>query len=85
MAAARNYIQSLHGELADRGVYAGVLHVGAMILGSAGHAAMTSGQMATRLDVSQIPTVDPADLADTLWSMYTKRDTFEEHASGAVA
>ena len=85
MAAARNYIQSLHGELADRGVYAGVLHVGAMILGSAGHTAMTSGQMATRLDVSQIPTVDPADLADTLWSMYTKRDTFEEHASGTVA
>ncbi|MEV4516997.1 SDR family NAD(P)-dependent oxidoreductase [Dactylosporangium sp. NPDC049525] len=81
MAATRNYIHSLHGELADRGVYAGVLHVGAMILGSAGHTAMLSGQMATRLDVSQIPTVDPADLAETVWSMYTKRDAVEQHVS----
>ncbi len=82
MAAARNYIHSLHGELADRGVYAGVLHVGAMILGSAGHTAMTSGQMATRIDPGQIPTVDPSDLADVLWSMYTKRSAVEEYAAG---
>ncbi len=31
MAAARNYLYSLNGELADTGVYAGTLAIGAMI------------------------------------------------------
>lgn len=32
-----------------------------------------------------MPAVDPADLADTLWSMHTERDTVEEHAAGTLS
>lgn len=74
MAAARNYIQTLHAELADTGVYAGVVHIAAVVLGSAGHQAMTSGALPSGLDLSRVPTVDPADLADLMWSMLTDRD-----------
>jgi short-subunit dehydrogenase len=74
MAAARNYFLSLNGEIADRGVYAGVLHVAAMIRGSAGHLAATSGTLAPEIDFTRIPIVEPADLADTFWTMLTKRD-----------
>ncbi|MEU7943148.1 SDR family NAD(P)-dependent oxidoreductase [Micromonospora taraxaci] len=77
MAAARNYVQTLNGELADQGVYAGVLHVAAMIKGSAGYDAMVSGELPTGMDVAQIPTVHPDDLADTMWAMLTKRDRAE--------
>jgi len=37
MAAVRNYVHSLHAEVADKGVYVGTLLVGALILGSAWH------------------------------------------------
>lgn len=78
MAAARNYMLTLNGELAGTGVYAGVLHVGAMILGSAGHRAMVGGEMATRLDPATLPTVEPADLADRLWTMLAERGPAED-------
>lgn len=80
MAATRNYIQSLHGELADQGVYAGVLHVGAMIIGSAGHLAMTTGEMAAGLDLDQVPTIHPTELAEIMWTMLAKRERAEEQA-----
>ena len=79
MAAARNYLGSLHGELADRGVYVGTLTVAAMIIGSAGHRFLTSSKAETGIDPAGIPTVNPADLADLLWEMSTKRDRFEEY------
>ena len=72
MAAARNYVQTLNLELAGRGIFAGTLHIAAVIEGSAGHRAMTSG--ALDIDLSHVPIVDPADLADLLWSMLTTRD-----------
>ncbi|MET0424259.1 MAG: SDR family NAD(P)-dependent oxidoreductase [Actinoplanes sp.] len=78
MAAARNYIQSLHGEVADRGVYAATLHIGAMIVGSAGHEAITSGQVKISIDPALIPTIEPADLADLMWTMLTKRDRSDD-------
>ncbi|MCM4082278.1 SDR family NAD(P)-dependent oxidoreductase [Paractinoplanes hotanensis] len=77
MAAARNYLQSLHSEVEDRGVYVGAVHVAAMVLGSAGHTAMTDGELASGIDVSQIPQIDPADIAEALWDIYAKRDRFE--------
>jgi NAD(P)-dependent dehydrogenase (short-subunit alcohol dehydrogenase family) len=78
MAAARNYIHSLHGEVAARGVYAGSLLVNAMIAGSAGHAAMTSGELTLDLpDDFVIPTVDPAELAELLWHQLDRRDRIE--------
>lgn len=77
MAAARNYLQSLHGELAPIGVYVGAIHVAAMVLGSAGHAAITSGELAGGIDISRIPQVKPDDIAEALWQMYNSRDEFE--------
>ncbi|WP_433385745.1 SDR family NAD(P)-dependent oxidoreductase [Actinoplanes sp. CA-142083] len=76
MAAARNYFLSLHAELAPQGVYAGVLHVAAMISGSAGHAAAVSGEVP--IDVTKIPLVDPADLAEAMWTMLAERDRAED-------
>ncbi|MBL7259911.1 SDR family NAD(P)-dependent oxidoreductase [Paractinoplanes lichenicola] len=72
MAAARNYVHSLHAELADRGVYAGVVHVAALIKRSAGEASLPAG-----IDPATIPSIDPDDIADALWSMATKRDEIE--------
>jgi short-subunit dehydrogenase len=77
MAAARNYIVSLHGELAPEGIYAGVLHVAAMIEGSAGHAAAMSGTLATGIDFTKIPLVAAADLAEAMWMMLAKRESPE--------
>jgi short-subunit dehydrogenase len=78
MAAARNYMLALNAELADTGVFAGVVHVGAMVTGSAGHAAMTAGTLAPGVDASTIPQVDPADIAELQWSAHTKRDRPEQ-------
>lgn len=39
-AAQRNYLQALHAEVADKGVYVGMLYVGAAIENSAFHAEM---------------------------------------------
>ncbi|GAA2606191.1 SDR family NAD(P)-dependent oxidoreductase [Paractinoplanes durhamensis] len=80
MAAARNYVLSLHGEIAAQGVYAGVLHIAAMIRGSAGHRLATSGELSVGVDFSKVPTVEPADLAETMWTMLTKRDRGEDVA-----
>ena len=77
MAAARNYLGSLHGELADKGIHVGTLTIAALIAGSAGHRMLTSGEVETGMDLSRIPTVDPGDLADQLWTMTVKRDQFE--------
>ncbi|MEU8895591.1 SDR family NAD(P)-dependent oxidoreductase [Nocardia sp. NPDC048505] len=71
MAAARNYVYSLHGELADAGIYVGTLAVAAYITGSeiAENASATPG--------SGLPLADPDDLADHYWSMYVARDRLE--------
>jgi short-subunit dehydrogenase len=72
MAAARNFVFSLHAETKDKGVYAGVLTIGALIQGSAAHAAYVShgGPM-------HAPTLDPETIADEAWSLVTQRDRLE--------
>jgi len=82
LAAARNYLHSLHGELAGRGVYAGVVQVAAMVERSAGRQAMLRGGMATGIDVGKIPVVDPDDIAEAFWSMNVKRDEIERQVPG---
>lgn len=78
MAAMRNYIYSLNGELADKGVYAGTLSVGASILGSAGHKALISGELGIKLPEGYVvPTVEADDLAEQYWQLFTKRDRVE--------
>ena len=73
MAATRNYVMTLHDEVQSDGVFAGMLHVGAMIENSTG---MTAA-LAAGMDVSSFPVVDPDMLADEVWSVATKRDRTE--------
>ena len=77
MAAARNYAYSLHGELAEKGIYVGTLAITAMIVGSAWHQNVTSGELASTIPVSAIPVVEPDALAAQYWDMLHKRDQIE--------
>jgi len=75
-AAARNYVHSLHGELAEAGIYVGTLSVGASIDRSELNALMRGG--ASQNSPAQFPVVDPDELAEQYWSMYTRRDRIEQ-------
>lgn len=78
MAAMRNYIYSLHGELADKGVYAGTLSIGASIIGSVGHERLVSGESKIQLPPGYVvPTVEPDELAEQYWQLFTRRDRAE--------
>ena len=75
MAAARNWLYSLHGELAASGIYAGTLSIAAFITGSeAEKAAAAAGDPR----MAAFPRVDPAELAAVYWDMYTERDRVEQ-------
>jgi short-subunit dehydrogenase len=71
-AAQRNYLQALHAEVAGKGVYVGMLYVGAAIEHSAFHAEMEKGKAAGD-PVWEMPTVDPEQLADLLWTMHSTK------------
>jgi short-subunit dehydrogenase len=67
-AAQRNYLQSLHAEVAGSGIFVGMLYVGAIIENSAFHTwTTTSGGGGAR---HWGPTVSPDHLADLLWDMH---------------
>lgn len=76
MAATRNLIYALNGELAGTGVFAGTLTISSLILGSAGHKAIMSGELPVP-DPEALPTVNPDDLADVYWKMTVDRDRAE--------
>jgi NAD(P)-dependent dehydrogenase (short-subunit alcohol dehydrogenase family) len=79
MAATRNYLYSLNGELADQGVYAGTLAVAAMIERSESHQALTAGDLTYEMpEGAAIPTVDPDELAEQYWNLFSKRDRVEQ-------
>lgn len=76
MAAMRNYLYSLNGELDGTGVYAGTLTIGALI---------TTGDPSTDQDfpgeaevASAFPTVHPDTLAGLYWDMYVQRLAVEQ-------
>jgi short-subunit dehydrogenase len=71
-AAQRNYLQALHDEVADKGVYVGMLFIGAAIKNSAFHTEMERGKVAGD-PVWEMPTVDPEHLADLLWTMHATK------------
>ncbi|WP_327581383.1 SDR family NAD(P)-dependent oxidoreductase [Nonomuraea sp. NBC_00507] len=76
LAAQRNYLQSLAGEVADRGVYVGRLYIGARILGTPFEADYQR-RLAEGEPVSDLPAADPAELADILWDMHSARERQE--------
>lgn len=73
-AAIRNYIMTLHEEVQSAGIFAGMLHVGAMIENSTGMAAALAAGM--KLDPS-LPIIDPHTLADEVWSLASARNRAE--------
>jgi short-subunit dehydrogenase len=68
-AAQRNYLQALHAEVAEKGVYVGMLYIGSAIKNSAFHAELEKAKAAGD-PVWEMPTVDPEHLADLLWTMH---------------
>lgn len=76
-AAARNYLYSLNAELAETGIYAGTLSVGAMIARSELSERITTTGTNPESH-AEFPVVDPDELADQYWDMYTKRDRVEQ-------
>jgi short-subunit dehydrogenase len=76
-AAQRNYLQSLHAEVAGRGVYVGMLYIGAVIEGSAFHA-LAAGARATGAPGREWgAAVSSAHLAGLLWDMHSARGAAE--------
>jgi short-subunit dehydrogenase len=71
-AAQRNYLQSLHAEVAGRGVYIGMLYIGAAIESSAFHTRLEKAKAAGD-PVWEMPVVAPTYLADVLWNMHRTR------------
>ncbi|MFF3755010.1 SDR family NAD(P)-dependent oxidoreductase [Streptomyces sp. NPDC002018] len=71
MAAARNYILTLHQEVAGRGVYAGGLAVRALIARSQTDQAVQGGELKLNME---LPTVEPDELADLEWRLMRTRD-----------
>ncbi len=71
-AAQRNYLQSLHAEVAEKGVYVGMLYIGAAIEHSAFHTEMENAKAAGE-PVWEMPIADPAHLADLLWTMHSTK------------
>ncbi len=72
-AAARAYLHNLHVSLTGTGVYAGLVQVAGMVGGS------ESAEYAARQwDPAALPEpLDPADLAEAAWELYSSRDRFE--------
>jgi short-subunit dehydrogenase len=72
-AAQRNYLQSLHAEVAGKGVYVGMLYIGAVIENSAFHAWLQDAKAAGVPTREWGPTVSPAHLADLLRDMHSTK------------
>ena len=72
-AAQRNYLQSLQAEVADRGVYVGMLYIGAIIEQSAFHRWLEYAKSTGAETRDWGPTVAPAELADLIHTMHTAR------------
>jgi short-subunit dehydrogenase len=76
-AAQRNYLQSLHTEVADKGVYVGMLYVGAIIEDSAFHAWLQNAKATGAETRDWGPSVAPSHLADLLRDMHTAKSPSE--------
>ncbi len=75
-AAQRNYLQSLHTEMSDKGVYVGMLYIGAIIENSAFHT-WTEEASAAGTGRDWGPTANPDHLAELLWNMHKAKGESE--------
>ena len=74
MAATRNYVLTLNAELASRGVYAGAVHIGAVIDRSTGLRIMTA--RGAQIDPN-LPIIDPDTIAEEIHALIARRDRVE--------
>ncbi|MFI6360382.1 SDR family NAD(P)-dependent oxidoreductase [Streptomyces sp. NPDC050743] len=78
MSALRNFVYFLHGEVAGAGVHAGVSTLVALISGSESYAAMSPEDLAAVPGgVTCLHVLDPDELTETHWQLYTERDRIE--------
>jgi len=73
-AAVRNYAVTLHAALAPLGIYAGTITIGGLIERGDIHQAMLENP--DMLGVS-LPTLNPDELAETMWRLYSERTEAE--------
>jgi NADP-dependent 3-hydroxy acid dehydrogenase YdfG len=73
-AALRNYAITLHAALAPAGVYAGTITIGGLIERGDIHSAM---QQNPAFDELGVGTLNPDELAETVWRLYTERTNAE--------
>ncbi|OKJ92273.1 SDR family NAD(P)-dependent oxidoreductase [Amycolatopsis sp. CB00013] len=71
-AGLRNYFLNLNAVLAEMGVYAGAVNVGALIEGSVPHRAITSSPLDFEPEV-----IHPDVFADAFWKLYETREAPE--------
>ncbi|MFD0735048.1 SDR family NAD(P)-dependent oxidoreductase [Planotetraspora mira] len=76
LAAQRNYLQSLAAEVAGKGVYVGMLYIGARIVGTPFEADYER-RRAQGEPMPDMAAADPGELADILWDMHAKRNRHE--------
>lgn len=74
-AALRNYAVTLNAALAEHGVYAGTLTIGGLVERGDIHTFVTSKP--EQFGSAAGHTLDPDDLADTAWALYSRRDRAE--------
>lgn len=78
MAAARNYLHSLNGELAGTGVYAGTVAVAAAVARSENAPVVVEpAEGGEGFGGMEFPIVDPDDIASLYWEMLQARDQVE--------
>ncbi len=71
-AALRNYFHNLNTVLAEKGVYAGAVNIGALIEGSVPHRVLTSSPLDFEPEV-----IHPDVIADAFWKLYATREAPE--------
>jgi NADP-dependent 3-hydroxy acid dehydrogenase YdfG len=74
-AALRNYAVTLNAALAERGIYAGTLTIGGLIERGDIHRFVVANPQVFGSTKAQ--TLNPDDIADVAWDLYTKRDRAE--------
>jgi short-subunit dehydrogenase len=78
MAGIRNFVYSLHGEVAGAGVYAGVVTLSALIKHSEAYDAISPEQLAEITGgTTGLHVIEPAELAETYWRLVTDRTQTE--------
>jgi short-subunit dehydrogenase len=82
-AALRNYAVTLNAALAEHGVYAGTLTIGGLIERGDIHRLVTA--QPDLFGDAKGHTLNPDDLADTAWDLYTRRDRAEVVFNALVA